>query len=64
MHLLTQTSAIIKGKPIPVEDLKGKEKYFQGDEVKQVDNLAKNNKPINVYWSVVMENFFRDDMTP
>lgn len=34
MHLLTQTSAIIKGKPIPVEDLKGKEKYFQGDEVK------------------------------
>ena len=58
MYLLIQASAIIKGAPISTEDLKEKEKYFQGDEAKQIDNLAKNNKPIKDYWLVVLENYF------
>ena len=56
---MTQASAVIKGGPISIADLKEKEKYFSGDEVKQVDQLAKDNKPIKDYWLVVLENYFQ-----
>jgi hypothetical protein len=59
-----QAATIIKGAPIAPEDIKEREKYFNGAEAAQVDALAKNNKPIKDYWLNVLQNYFEEDLSP
>ena len=54
---------MIRGCPIPLEDVKDREKYFSAEEAGKIDQLAKNNKPIKDYWLTVFENFFVDSIT-
>ena len=57
-----QASAIIKGAPISTEDISEKDKYFSKSELPQINELAKNNKPIADYWLIVMQNFYEEDL--